>query len=564
MTWSLILELLLKSGVIAGTGVGLSALFASRPAAERAAILRVTVGLLLILPLYLWLGPRLELAWLAAPAAPALPETRAWSLDLQPIAGVAVSGEAPASLPWTVMAALAYAAGLMLIAGRFALGVWTLRRWTEAGRPVTHRVWTETLGRLDSNGARLIATPRVRAPLSWGLPPGTILIGEDNLRRAETAEAILAHELAHIQRGDWIFTLLSRLALALFWFNPLVWLLHASLAARTEEAADALAVDRMDRRTYARILIDIASDLVRPAAPDLAALGMTGSHASLAKRISRIMKTRQKTPSRPLALLLSAGVLLAVATPLAALELMPRAEEAGWLDLPPPPAPPVPPAPPAPPAPSAPLALAAPPAPPALPAPPASLQTGRNTYLESRDVNDWREIRAAAAEARRDAEQARIAADADRRVAAEARREADQARRAADVERRAALEAARHSQATSQHAARQAVAAARDAAVQARVAADSAREGARAAMIQARVEMRRGADSMEEGAEEMRAEALRLRDPAYREQVIADNRARGNDVTHAELIALSRRMPGQADDMVRSAQRMREQADSRL
>ena len=76
--------------------------------------------------------------------------------------------------------------------------------------------------------------------------------------------------------------------------------------------------------------------------------------------------------------------------------------------------------------------------------------------------------------------------------------------------------------------------------------------------------MRRGADSMEEGADQMRVEARRLHDPAYREQVIADNRARGNDVTHAELIALSRRMPGQADDMERSARRMREQAASPL
>ncbi|MNC65287.1 hypothetical protein D3C75_1155640 [compost metagenome] len=83
-------------------------------------------------------------------------------------------------------------------------------------------------------------------------------------------------------------------------------------------------------------------------------------------------------------------------------------------------------------------------------------------------------------------------------------------------------------------------------------------------MIQARADMRRGADDMDRGAKQMRAEALRLRDPAYREQVIADNRSRGNDVTHAELIELSRSMPGQADDMVRSAQRMREQAASRL
>lgn len=550
MTWPLLLELLLKSGVIAAAGLGLSALLAARPARERAAILRVSVCLLLALPLFLWFGPQVELAWLNPPAAADLPETRSWRLDLQPIAGVAVSGEAPARLSWPLIAAFAYAAGLMLVAGRFALGVWVLNRWTETGRPVTHRVWTETLARLDAPaGARLIASPRVRAPLSWGPPPGVILIGEDAVRRPETAQAILAHELAHIRRGDWVFALMSRLALALFWFNPLVWLLHASLSARTEEAADALAVDRMDRHAYARALLDLASDFACPAGPQIAALGMTGSPASLAKRISRIMKARQKTASRPLALFLSAGGLLAVATPLAAVELTSRAHDISWI------APPTPPAPPAPPirlAPPAPPTVAAPPAPPAPSAPPAPaiMQDGRYIYLGSLSVDEQREIRADADAARRDAEQAR--------------RDAEQARQDAADGRREVLEAARVSQADIQRASRDAALAAREAATHARAAAAAAQEEIRTAMIQARADMRRGADDMDRGAKQMRAEALRLRDPAYREQVIADNRSRGNDVTHAELIELSRSMPGQADDMVRSAQRMREQAASRL
>ncbi|MFC5373194.1 M56 family metallopeptidase [Brevundimonas faecalis] len=566
MTWQLLLELLLKSGVVAGAGLGLSALTARRPPAERAAILRAAVCLLLALPVFLWIGPRLELALLAAPsaasvAAPAsaLAETRSWSLDLQPLAGVAVSGDAPVGTAWPeiafpVIAALAYAAGLVLIAGRFLLGLWTLRRWTEDGRPVAHRVWTEALKRLDaSGGARLIASERVRAPLSWGLPPGTILIGQDCVARTDAAEAVLAHELAHIRRGDWLFALLSRLALALFWFNPLVWLLHAALAARTEEAADALAVDRMDRRAYARVLIDIASDFAQPAPAGLAALGMTGSHASLAKRISRIMKTRSKTPSRPLALALSAGALLAVATPLAAVELTPRETSASFWSPPAPPAPPASPAVPAPPA---------PPAPPAQPAPQARsvsrviMEDGGRIYLGQIDESERRELAAAMAEAQAAADDARQAADDGRRqaelgrqAAAEGRRVAEAARRAAEDGRRAALQAARIDHAEIQRAVRDAALAAQD-----------AQEQARIAMTQARAQMRSGADDMDRGARDMRNEAVRLRDPAYRAQVIADNRARGNDVTDAQLVRLSRSLPDRADEMQRSAQSMRRQA----
>ena len=45
-----------------------------------------------------------------------------------------------------------------------------------------------------------------------------------------------------MRRKDWVFLILSRLALARFWFNPLVWRLHGELAARSEEAADADAL----------------------------------------------------------------------------------------------------------------------------------------------------------------------------------------------------------------------------------------------------------------------------------------------------------------------------------
>ena len=81
-------------------------------------------------------------------------------------------------------------------------------------------------------------------------------------------------------------------------------------------------------------------------------------------------------------------------------------------------------------------------------------------------------------------------------------------------------------------------------------------------MREARVEMSRGADEMDRGADNMRTSAQRLRDPAHRAEVIAENAARGNVVTDAELIELSRRLPEQAADMNRQAQQMREQAAS--
>ena len=94
----------------------------------------------------------------------------------------------------------------------------------------------------------------------------------------------------------------------------------------------------------------------------------------------------------------------------------------------------------------------------------------------------------------------------------------------------------------------------------ARMIGERARQEAARHMVQARVQMTQGAENMRKGARELRAEAVRLRDPAYRARQIAENRARGNMVTDAELRAVGARMPSQADDMERQADQLAREA----
>ena len=72
--------------------------------------------------------------------------------------------------------------------------------------------------------------------------------------------------------------------------------------------------------------------------------------------------------------------------------------------------------------------------------------------------------------------------------------------------------------------------------------------------------MAEGAEQMLVGARQMREEATRLEDPAYRAEQIAENRARGQAVTDAELRALGVRLRQQAEDMERRAVDMRSRA----
>ncbi|PIB93229.1 M56 family metallopeptidase [Caulobacter sp. FWC2] len=540
MTWTLLLSLLIKSSVVAGAGLACARFLAQRPV-DRVDILRATVGLLLAIPVIMNVLPALDLA-LLPPIAPYFP--------VEGAAMANAAAPAPAALSWPPSASLVgglWLLGVAAVIGQLLLGLKTLDRWTRQGRPVEHEAWLEPLEDLspEEDRPRLIASERISSPLSWGVAPGFIVVDTASLDERHAARAILAHELAHLRRQDWIFLVLSRLALAVFWFNPLVWRLHAALAERSEETADTIALEAVDRTLYARTLVRLAAHHPARLMSPRPATAMAASARTLKTRIAHIM-TDTASRRRPVTVALSVIALAAVATPLAALGLTHQE----WVAPPPPPAPPAPPAAmaarPAPPAPpvSAPAAPA-PPAPPATPpAPPA--YTSGYAYSYYRVPTDAERLaadqaRAEADQARVEANQARIEADVMRRQADQSHIRADEARAQADIARQAA------------EGARIGAEQARLAGEQARIIGERAREQAMRQVANARIHMANGAVQMRRGAQQMREEAVRLRDPAYRAKQIAENRERGGDVTDAELRDLAETLPDKAKDMERRA-----------
>ncbi|OYX03581.1 MAG: peptidase M56 [Caulobacter vibrioides] len=532
MTWTLLISLLIKSSLIAGVGLTASRHLTQRPV-ERVDILRGTVCLLLALPVIMNALPPIELALL-----PPLTQTPALATS-----AIAPLAPPPSAAAWATPGAIlggVWLVGAALIGGRLALGLRTLTRWTRKADPVICPAWLAPIEDLPpADRPNLVCTDRVAGPLSWGVAPGAILINSATLAERHTAPAIMAHELAHLRRHDWVFLLISRVVLAIFWFNPLVWGLHAALRQRSEEAADAAALGFVDRAIYARTLVRLASHPTPLLAP-VASLPMAADSRTLKSRIACIM-TDTPARRRPLTVALCIGALALVAAPLAAFAVTRQIAPPAAPPAPPPPPPPpvldvsTPPQPPAPPSP---LAIPAPPAPPAPPpAPPAPPQppapVARALELSAA------EVRQQAVQARKQAEWARAQVEAHRgeieaaarAASAQARVHAQQARLSADEARRIGEEA--------------------------RKAGEIARV---AAMKQARLDMARGADQMRAGARQMREEAHRLRDPAYRAQQIAENRARGQTVTDEELKALSRRLPGEADNLDREADRLAQRA----
>lgn len=131
----------------------------------------------------------------------------------------------------------------------------------------------------------------------------------------ESLRHVLAHETTHVRHLDPLWSLLRGVCLAVYWFDPLVWIAAAVSKTDCELACDEGALQRLDqeeRVAYGRTLLALVPVVKRPADPMLAAT-MTSGKRRLKDRITRIAENRQ-TVSAALFAVLAAAVLLCAVT----------------------------------------------------------------------------------------------------------------------------------------------------------------------------------------------------------------------------------------------------------
>ncbi|MCB0534712.1 MAG: M48 family metalloprotease [Lewinellaceae bacterium] len=171
-------------------------------------------------------------------------------------------------------------------------------------------LWQEKLQALASriglsHPVGLLESALVKAPMALGFFKPLILlpIGMANQLSPVEVEAILAHELAHIARRDWLFNLMQAIIEALFYFHPAVWWIAATIRAERENCCDDTAVALTGNRlVYAKTLVRL-QDITRPAPVPSLTLGIDGApnllrrRPLLLERIKRILHQPQQSAS---------------------------------------------------------------------------------------------------------------------------------------------------------------------------------------------------------------------------------------------------------------------------
>jgi TonB family protein len=159
--------------------------------------------------------------------------------------------------------------------------------------PRTRRICTEIADRLRlAHAPDLLASARAVMPMTWGvhrarvlLPVSAIEWPDDRLR------AVLAHELAHVRRGDWIVHVCMQLVCAVFWFHPLFWTAERALGRESEQAADDEAIGvGIEPGQYAAQVIEIVRATRAALAPRAPAVAMARI-AHLEHRVAALLRT---------------------------------------------------------------------------------------------------------------------------------------------------------------------------------------------------------------------------------------------------------------------------------
>jgi beta-lactamase regulating signal transducer with metallopeptidase domain len=198
--------------------------------------------------------------------------------------------------PWLPTVVIAWAAGVGLLSMRLVLNWRSLRELRSTAAELEEAAWRECFDRLRE---RLSIRPRVRlllsnravVPMTFGwvkpilLIPAALVTG----LTGPQLEAVLAHELAHIRRCDYLVNLLQNAVEIMFFYHPAVWWVSHRIRAEREFCCDDMAAAVAGGTlSYGRTLAFLEQLQPRQVALSLAAAG-----GSLVERIRRLVGVRQ-------------------------------------------------------------------------------------------------------------------------------------------------------------------------------------------------------------------------------------------------------------------------------
>ncbi len=206
-----------------------------------------------------------------------IPLLPSWELSLVParlveFTQMQVHLESSGNSQWLLYGSMAvYFLGLSWILIYTLLGIMEAqdisRRASEPGQDlqmalqdIEHQL--KSLFQLNTS-VKVLMSEEVKSPFVWRIKQPLILLPQASASwQHDRLLRVMAHEYAHIERRDWLYKLLSRCAVALFWCVPTAWMVSRKIDWYAEVACDDRVVQLLDcRGEYADDLMTLATDV---------------------------------------------------------------------------------------------------------------------------------------------------------------------------------------------------------------------------------------------------------------------------------------------------------------
>lgn len=177
------------------------------------------------------------------------------------------------------------AAGVAIRLGTLAAGLLRLAGYRRRGRTMP------SAG--IAPGVALLVSDDVESPVTFGWRDPVILLPThfpslpDEMR-----EAILCHELLHVARRDWLFTIAEELVRAVLWFHPAVWWVIGEIQLAREQTVDRAVIEttRASGPYVDALLLMAGAGVDRTPQLDLAPAPMFLRRRHLRKRLMEVVK----------------------------------------------------------------------------------------------------------------------------------------------------------------------------------------------------------------------------------------------------------------------------------
>ena len=202
------------------------------------------------------------------------------------------AGFAQKLTPWFPLIVAIWILGIALLATRFIAGLRLVRILRNSARPLSDTRCSSTLNRLMESMAirsavRLVKSNLATVPavIGWFRPmilvPASMVSGLS----VSELEALLAHELAHIRRHDYLVNVVQSLVETFLFFHPLVWWLSRVIRVERENCCDDIAIEVCGNRiAFARALARMEE-----LRSDQNSFVLAASGGSLVRRIRRVV-----------------------------------------------------------------------------------------------------------------------------------------------------------------------------------------------------------------------------------------------------------------------------------